>query len=146
MKKITATAVLAFSFFQVFAQNEAIEAEIRKLEEMEVKAVLAKDSATLLKLWDAAYVVNAPDNTINFAGKTTLDRPVMRAARSSFTRNVEEVIIRESVVITMGSEIVTPAAGQQTIKRRYTNVWMKTGNTWKLIARHANIICTQVSP
>lgn len=146
MKKITATAVLAFSFFQVFAQNEAIEAEIRKLEEMEVKAVLAKDSATLLKLWDAAYVVNAPDNTINFAGKTTLDRPVMRATRSSFTRNVEEVIIRESVVITMGSEIVTPAAGQQTIKRRYTNVWMKTGNTWKLIARHANIICTQVSP
>lgn len=146
MKKITATAVLAFSFFQVFAQNEAIEAEIRKLEEMEVKAVLAKDSATLLKLWDAAYVVNAPDNTINFAGKTTLDRPVMRATRSSFTRNVEEVIIRESVVITMGSEIVTPAADQQTIKRRYTNVWMKTGNTWKLIARHANIICTQVSP
>ncbi len=46
------------------------ELEIRKLEQMEVQAVLKKDTITLLKLWDKEYVVNAPDNKINFAGKT----------------------------------------------------------------------------
>lgn len=145
MRKFPFTFVLIFSFIHLFAQDQSIEAEIRKLEAMEVKAVLAKDSATLLKLWDTAYVVNAPDNSIYFAGKTTLDRPVMRAARTTFTRQVEQVIIRGSVVFTMGNEIVIPGGDQvnagQTIRRRYTNVWMQRKNEWKLVARHANIIC-----
>lgn len=150
MKKILFTFALAFAFIQLFAQNQAIEAEIRKLEEMEVKAVLAKDSVTLLKLWDTAFVVNAPDNAIYFAGKTTLDRPVLRAARTAFTRQVEQVIIRGFVVITMGSETVIPAGDQlnagQTVKRRYTNIWMRKDNEWKLVARHANVICGQAPP
>jgi ketosteroid isomerase-like protein len=150
MKKFLFTLALAIAFIQLSAQNQAIEAEIRKLEEMEVKAVLAKDSITLLKLWDTAFVVNAPDNAIYFAGKTTLDRPVMRVARTGFTRQVEQVIIRGSTVFSMGSEMVTPAGDQlnaaQTVTRRYTNVWMRRDNEWKLVARHANVICGQAAP
>jgi ketosteroid isomerase-like protein len=35
------------------------------------------------------------------------------------------------------------AARQQTVKRRYTNIWMKKDGNWKLVARHANVICAQ---
>jgi hypothetical protein len=28
-----------------------------------------------------------------------------------------------------------------TIRRRYTNVWMKTRKNWQIVARHASIIC-----
>jgi hypothetical protein len=44
----------------------------------------------------------------------------------------------------MGAETVrpigkAPLAGQ-TVKRRFTNIWSREGGTWRLIARHANVI------
>jgi ketosteroid isomerase-like protein len=145
MKKMLLILTCLCCTYQMFAQDADIEAEIRKLEQMEVQAILKKDTVTLLKLWDKDYVVNAPDNKINFAGRTTLDRPVLRRSRTSLTREVEQVIIRGNTVFAMGNETVVPTDGQtdtqQPVKRRYTNIWMKHDGAWKLVARHANIIC-----
>lgn len=147
MKKMTFTFLFLFCLCHLFAQDQHAVAEIRRLEQMEVEAVLKKDTVTLLKLWDANYVVNAPDNKINFAGKTTLDRPVLKRARTSFTRDIEQIVIRGNIAFSMGSETVVPVADQSpsqpTIKRRYTNIWMRPGEdgAWKLVARHANVIC-----
>ena len=128
------------------AQDNAVETEIRRLEQLEVQAVLQKDSAMLLKLWDAKFTVNAPNNTINFGGKTTLDRPVLRQPRASFTREVEYVTIKEMFAFSMGSETVITNDSQnkpgQPIKRRFTNIWEKQPGGWKLVGRHANVICT----
>ncbi len=140
------TSFIIFLLFSsacfVFGQNQEIEAEIRRLEQVEVKAILEKDSITLLKLWDKDYVVNAPDNKINFAGKTTLDRPVLTRSRSSLIRNTEAIIIQDHTVFSMGNETVVPTdPSQPVVKRRYTNIWMKKEGMWKLVARHANIIC-----
>lgn len=150
MKKFLITLASTFIVVSILAQNQDIETEIRKLEQMEVKAILTKDSATLLKLWDSAYVVNSPANVIVFAGKTTLDRPVLNRERTTFTREIEQVIIRDGTVFSMGSETVVPAEGQpnaaQIVKRRYTNIWMRRNGEWKLMARHANIICLQNAP
>jgi len=145
MKKLLSTLCCIFCVTYLFAQNQIIESEIKKLEQMEVQAVLKKDTVALLKLWDKDYVVNAPDNKINFAGKTTLDRPVLNRSRTSFTREVEQIIVRGNTVFSMGSETVVPtenqASSQPTVKRRYTNIWMKQDGSWKLVARHANVIC-----
>lgn len=129
----------------VSEEQEATESEIRKLEQMEVEAILKKDTITLLKLWDKDFVVNAPDNKINFAGKTTLERPVLRRSRTSFTRDIEQIVIRGNTIFSMGRETVVsnenPSGIQQTIERRYTNIWMKQDGSWKLVAWHANLIC-----
>lgn len=141
MKRILFTIACIFYTCILFAQNQNIESEIRNLEQQEVEAILKKDTVMLLKLWDKDFVVNAPDNMINFAGKTTLDRPVLKRPRVSFTREVEHVIIRDDVVFSMGSETVISASALPPVKRRYTNIWMKQNGTWKLMARHANVIC-----
>lgn len=145
MKKVVFTLLCIGCVHNLVAQNDVIEAEIRKLEQQEVQAVLQKDTVVLLKLWDKGYVVNAPDNKINFAGKTTLDRPVLSRSRATFTRDVEEIIIRGNTAFSMGSETVLltedQTTSQQPIKRRYTNIWMKQEGGWKLMARHANILC-----
>jgi hypothetical protein len=145
MKKLPVVFLLFMYVSQVSAQDQAIEKEIRGLEKMEVAAILSKDSLTLLKLWDKDYTVNSPDNVIYSAGETTLDRPVLKRPRTTFTRDTEKIMIQGNTVVSMGSETVVPAEGQpqsgQTIKRRYTNIWMKQDNQWKLVARHANIIC-----
>lgn len=145
MKALMATLSIIVLVCPLFAQDQHTESEIRNLEQMEVQAILKKDTITLLRLWDKDYVVNAPDNMINFAGKNTLDRPVLRRARTSFTRDIEQIIIRGNTVFAMGSETVVPTGDQPTtqqpVKRRYTNIWMKQDGTWKLMARHANVIC-----
>jgi Domain of unknown function (DUF4440) len=147
MKKSVITIALSFCTCLVYAQNAGIEATIRNLEQTEVQAILNKDSVTLLKLWDKNYIVNSPDNTIYASGKTTLDRPVLKRSRTTFTREIEQITIRDHIVICMGSETVVPQGDSpqagQIVKRRYTNIWEKQGDEWKLIARHANIICPQ---
>lgn len=140
MKKLILVLSLFLFAFALIAQNKSIEDEIRALEQMEVQAVLKKDTVTLLKLWDKDYVVNAPDNKINFAGRNTLDRPVLQRSRTSFSREIEHIIVRDNVVFSMGNETVNPG-GSQIVKRRYTNIWMKQEGGWKLMARHANVIC-----
>lgn len=144
MKKLLSTFYFVLTFGCAIAQNEKLEAEIRSLEQLEVEAILKKDTVTLLKLWDKDYVVNTPNNMIVFAGKTAIDRPVLRNARTSFTRNVEQIIIRGNIVMAMGSETVVPETSQSNageVKRRYTNIWMNLDGTWKIVGRHANVIC-----
>ena len=145
MKKITITVCLFFYGYYLCAQDQNIEAEIRSLEQTEVQAVLNKDTITLKKIWDKDYVVNNPDNKIVLATSNPADRPVMQKARTSFTREVEKIIINGDIVISMGSETVVPAGdvskAGQTVKRRYTNIWMRKDNSWKLVARHANVVC-----
>ncbi len=143
MKKFITLSTLVLYFGFSYAQDT--EAEIRVLEQTEVQAILKKDSATLLKLWDKNYTVNSPDNVVVIPGKSTLDRPVLKRARTSFTRDIEHIIIKGSFAISMGSETVVPLDDQSTpgqvVKRRFTNIWEKQAEGWKLVARHANVIC-----
>lgn len=145
MKKIIITLFLICNVVILQSQSNEIEKEIKALEQAEVKAVLEKDSVMLMKLWDKNFVVNNPDNRVVFAGNSTLDRPVMRHSRVFFSREVEHVIVKGDIVFSMGSETLIPSGennlGGQTIRRRYTNVWIRENGSWKLMARHANVIC-----
>lgn len=145
MKKFIVTVYLFFCCHYLFAQNSAIETQIRNLEQNEVQAVLDKDTTTLKKLWDKDYVVNNPDNKIVLAKPNPIDRPVLQNQRTIFTRVVEKIIIHADVAISMGKETVVSmddaSKSEKTIERRYTNIWMKKDGSWKLIARHANKIC-----
>ena len=145
MKKFIITSCLFFYGYCLFAQDQNIEAEIKGLEQTEVQAVLRKDTVTLKKIWDKDYIVNNPDNKIVLAKLNPVDRPVLQKPRASFTREVEQILINGDIVISMGSETIVPMGdipqSGQTVKRRYTNIWMKKDGSWKLVARHANVIC-----
>ena len=70
---------------------------------------------------------------------------------SSFERQIEFVRVDGDLVIIMGLEIVelisdAPSAGLvavQVVKCRFTNIWKKEAGTWRLFARHANVIPTR---
>ena len=146
MKKIMIIhALLVFAGY-LCAQNTNAESEIRKLEEAERQAVLKKDTIVLAQIWDKEFMVNAPNNRVVLAGNGVAERPVItQMVYSSFTREIEEILIKGDIVFCMGNEIVVPAGDNpkagQAIKRRYTNIWMRQNGAWKLVARHANQIC-----
>ncbi len=124
-------------------QNAALEQKIRNLEQSEVDALLRNDLTTMEKLWAKDYTVNNPRNEV---GKAS-EGPIRAGIRiySSFVREVERVLIHENTVIVMGRETVVPKGDAsdagQTIRRRFTNIWMNRNGEWLLTARHANVIC-----
>jgi Domain of unknown function (DUF4440) len=139
---------LLLTFFSNAQSNAATEAEIRKLEQSVVTAILQGDTTTLKQLWATEFLVNNPRNDIspNRAAVLKTQRAGM-IDYSSFERVIEQMQFQNDLVITMGLETfvsrrdIPGAQAGQAYKRRFTNIWMKKNGVWQQIARHASIIC-----
>ena len=122
-------------------QKAKIEQEIRRLDLAHADAVLRGDLEALDKIWTEDFKVNNPFNQIDRADR------IRRGAMtySSFIREPETVLVHGNTVIVMGRETVVPKGNSpdsgKTINRRYTNIWMKRSGKWRLVARHASVVC-----
>jgi ketosteroid isomerase-like protein len=145
MKKLIITYFSVFIFFCSYSQNEKIEKEIRQMEEKRVSALLVKDTAALLKIYSPDYIVNRPIGIVSTKEKL-IERIVADSLSfNSYKFEMEKIIIKNNLVITMGNETVEPRGKNRdagkTLKRRYTHIWSKENENWVLIVRHANILC-----
>ena len=126
-------------------QNTTVSDTIRQLEKAETVAMLNDDYSTLDNIWHPEFTVNTPLNRIL---KTADIQGAMKAGLIKYSlleRNIEEILVHDNVVVTLGNEVTVPIdnapmAGQKTI-RRYTNIWVRENNEWKLFSRHASNIC-----
>jgi ketosteroid isomerase-like protein len=122
-------------------QKAAIEQEVRRLDLAHADAVLRGDLAAMDKLWTKDFKVNNPFNEIDKADRIRTGA----VTYSSFVREPESVLVHGDTVIVMGRETVVPKGDSpdagKTINRRYTNIWMKRDGRWRLVARHASVIC-----
>ena len=124
-------------------QKSKVEQEIRRLDLAHADAILRGDLPALDKLWTEDFKVNNPFNQVDRADRIRTGA----VTYSSFIREPETVLIHGDTVIVMGREIVVPKGNSpdagKTINRRYTNIWMKRSGRWRLVARHASVICQQ---
>jgi len=151
MRLILLAAVVTFAgpglvLGQSAKQNNALEQEIRKLDLAQAEAIQRKDFQALETLCAEDFTVNNPRSEIS-KGREAVKELIRSGVvnYSSFVREVETVLIHEKTVIVMGRETIVlaenaPQAGQ-TVRRRYTNIWMKRKGKWLLTARHANVVC-----
>lgn len=124
--------------------SSADEQAIRSLEEQERIAVLNGDIATMERLWSERFIVNNPMGSVSPDRDVVLERVKRGLIRySKFERQIEAIRIDGDVAIVMGAETVVaqaPAgAAAPPVQRRYTNIWKRSGTTWRMIARHANV-------
>jgi ketosteroid isomerase-like protein len=93
------------------------------------------------KLWTKDFKVNKPFNEVDKADRIRSGA----VTYSSFVRETESVLVHGDTVIVMGRETVVPKGSSphagKTINRRCTNIWMKRDGRWRLVARHASVIC-----
>jgi ketosteroid isomerase-like protein len=127
------------------ANSDMLEQEIRQIDREEAAAVLATDLPALEKLWADDFTVNGPNNQI-LKGKTDALARVQAGVLdyTSFERELEAVLHYGDTAILMGLETVEPKGNApfagQTLRRRFTNIWMKRNGRWQLSARQATII------
>ena len=146
MKKIITpllTMLLASAYLVSFAQ-ENNETEIRNLEKLEGESFVKKDTATLFNLFSPQLVVNTPLNRV-----ATLEdiKRLLRIGKIDLTssgKNIEKITFINNMAIVMGQDVITPqgamAGAGKTVTRRYTDVWIKDENSWRLTVRQATNI------
>ncbi|MET0620910.1 MAG: nuclear transport factor 2 family protein [Thermoanaerobaculia bacterium] len=153
MKRKTALAFLliaavAGSAERAFAQGEdprPADEIVRALDNEERLAALKRDRRALERLWSDQLIVNAPNNRVVIGKPAVLDEFVAGGVVnfSAFERRIEFIRVDGDFAFVMGAESVKPRAGPsagQLIERRFTNIWRKEAGTWRLYARHANVI------
>jgi hypothetical protein len=129
--------------------SPAIEAEIRVLDERQAKAWVARDQAALERLWSPEFVLHAPSNQILTRDAVFREMKTPRLEMLSLDRTVERVTLFGEIAISMGVEHFRPKNGPNAGLRhtqRYTNVWRREGNSWRKIARHANVLPLNPTP
>lgn len=123
---------------------------VRSLDDQERVAALTRDVAALERLWSDQFTVNAPNNQVVVGKGAVLDTFVHSGVIdfSSFERHIEFIRVEGNFTIIMGLETLVPnsdapsaglVAGRP-VKRRFTNIWKNEAGTWRLFARHANVI------
>ena len=129
---------------------QADEAHVRALDDQERTAALQRDLPALERLWSEHLTVNAPNNQVVAGRQAVLDMFVRSGIIdfSVFERAIEFIRADGPFVFIMGQETVTPRSDApgaglvagRTITRRFTNIWRREDDTWRLFARHANVI------
>ena len=142
---LTVMACLATAVYSQTTTRTA-ETELRALDLAAAKAVLEKDEKAIARYFTKDSVTNNPRNGLTRGSDGIIDAVRTNLVNyHSFTRALESVQVIGNTAVTMGNETVVmkgPDGGAgRTVERRYTNIWMKRGKTWQIVARHANVIC-----
>jgi ketosteroid isomerase-like protein len=148
MAKMIITSVLLILASTSNAQSNKIEILIRQLDQKNAYVVTHADTTSLMKLLVPEFTINRTTGTIVSGRDNILE--LMRngmVSYDSFSVETEMVLVKNSeLAISMSSEVVVSGGNLQLkgqiVKRRFTHVWIKGNNEWKLFARHANNICT----
>ena len=129
------------------AQSRISDEEVvRSLDDQMRVAVLKQDQPALERLLSDRFTVNAPSNQV-VIGRRAVLALIQRSPRESFERKIEYIRVEGDYGIIMGAETVQPVGeallAGQTVQRRFTNIWKKEAGTWRMIARHANVIAAR---
>jgi ketosteroid isomerase-like protein len=119
---------------------------INELDRVEAVAILAGDADALDEIFADDFIVN------NLPLSTVVSRDFVLEwvrgggfAYRSFVRTPEAVHVIGDTAITMGREVAVssegnPFAGEgETVTSRYTHVWIRRDDRWRLVARQASI-------
>lgn len=119
-------------------------AEALAASKAEVAAILAEDTGAFVDSLAADLVVNSPLGVINRRADTVAAFAGGFIRYSAFDRRVEYLGKLGELVVIMGQEILAPkgkapAAGK-VVHRRFTDVWRKEQDVWRLALRQATIV------
>jgi hypothetical protein len=113
-----------------------------------MRIIVEQDAKAQQQFMHPNYMINAPANRVLRKPQVVSMLAHGAMASERFERVIEGVAITGNVGIVMGREIVKPAAGSelaklhpnQTLQRRFTNVFISEHGKWRFLARQATVV------
>lgn len=151
MKSLLAIALLAVAVSSPAASappaRTADETALLAVDARQRDAVAKADLDAIASLSHPDLHVNAPTNRILTRDDLIAMVGSGRIRNEVFERTPELVRITGDVGMVMGHETVLPGKaseqadkfGVKLLKRRYTNIYLRSGGVWRHWARHANV-------
>lgn len=147
LASLIAVTLAAASLVVATAVHADPQSELRAVYEAERAAVAAHDVATMAAIAHSNLIVNGPNGSV--IDRTELLRRLQTRDldHASFTRTIEQVRVTGDLGVVMGHEAVVERAtsrgghlyGTSPLERRYTDVFLREGGRWRMIARHSNL-------
>lgn len=106
--------------------------------------ILRRDIAGLDRFFLDDFVVTNPFNQFIDKPKVIVRLRADIIKYSSYTRRYDAFRVYGDTVVVVGSETVVPAVDAnrpdagQTVRRRFTEVWVRREGRWQKVVRHAN--------
>ena len=133
------------------SERKSAEAALAALDLRQKDMVAKADVDGLAALSASDLTINAPTDRVLTREQVLAMMRNGQIGAEDFERTVESVSVSGDVGVVMGSEVFTPTAqselgctyGAVPLKRRYTNIYVRTGGTWRWFARHANVVLTK---
>lgn len=124
--------------------QQAEDVKLKILEYKQKDAILKGDTVLLRDVVSPIVVVQNPDNRIVSYGQIMERFKAGKLDFIAFERNIESMSFVENTAIVMGHEIVMPQKGAinagKRVTQRFTNIWIRSGDSWKMIARQATVV------
>ncbi|WP_165828922.1 nuclear transport factor 2 family protein [Caulobacter radicis] len=106
------------------------------------KAIVSQDAESVKTVWAEDFIVNSPSNTVLRRDQVIAAMRQDLLDYKDFRKNITVVDEKPGAVVVMGYDTMIPlkgpGAGKQVV-RPFTDVWMKRGEAWMLVARQATI-------
>ena len=123
----------------------SIESEIAVIEDKRAAFILNRNLPDFFNLFSSGFVATNPFNqVVNKEQVFEFFEKGITGIVSSFQVDIEKIAIVNGLAIVMGREALVPEGDSKnsgkTVNRRFTNIWIKENDTWKITARHASNI------
>jgi len=147
MKAIFIIMLIACFGFSSKGQDKDIESIIKQMDQKNAAVIVKADSVAMVDLLAADFTINrSTGNVVSGLANTLALFKTGTVGYDSFSVHTDFVLVKNpTLAISMGSEVVILGGRSelkgQTVRRRFTHVWTKEKNSWRLLARHANNLC-----
>lgn len=150
MSRLMGLAVCLFVLLAAtcLSATEVSDSSLRAADAEQMRIIVDGDATSQDALMHPNYILNGPSNRVLRKAVLVEMLAQGRMASERFERTIEGTAITGNVGIVMGSEIVRPRAGSELgqafgvrdLKRRFTNVFIFEGGSWRFLARQASVI------
>ncbi|MEJ1242425.1 nuclear transport factor 2 family protein [Chryseolinea sp. T2] len=141
MKTLFTTLVAVLLVSASFAQSKT-DAEIKKLSKDRIKWLLEGKADSLATLYDQKAVTVHGNGMVKSTEEQLQD--VKKGVIKYNSIDVSEMTVTDfgktAVLVGKGVFNIEVGGSKMTANMAYTEVYLKSGKTWKLIARHASPI------
>jgi hypothetical protein len=131
--------ILVLFIITSFGAYSQTEAELVKLEDQRMKAIIARDSVTLSSMYDAAY------RGVLTTGREVTKKEVIEFQLASnpyikITIEGVKATLHGNVAITTGVQVNRSKSGTLLGRSKFVRTYLKKDNGWKIIYSQGTLI------